>query len=84
MSNLSHVHGVARRQYTHIVNERTTCSDLSSEMLFNCLEASWREARFKLHGEMETGGGRGGSRKGEKSPSESLLFLNVWNCSTFL
>ena len=43
-------------------------------------EGNWRGE----HGEMETGGGRGGSRKGEKSPSESLLFLNVWNCSTFL
>ena len=43
-------------------------------------EGNWRGE----HGEMETGGRRGGSRKGEKSPSESLLFLNVWNCSTFL
>ena len=48
VSDLSHVHGVVWRQYTHIVNGRTICSDLSSEMLFNCLEASRREARFKL------------------------------------
>ena len=37
-------------------------------------EGNWRGE----HGEMETGGGREGSRKGAKSPSERLLYVSQY------